>query len=75
MKWLPREHDHELQWAPWQMILGNSYVLYGALVIVAVLTIKATASPPRAVRQTDSGMRLEAQPPALLVADVPSRGA
>lgn len=74
MKWLPREHDHELLWAPWQMILGNSYVLYGALVVVAVLTIKATASPPRAARQTDSGMRLEAQPPALLVADVPSPG-
>jgi alpha-1,2-mannosyltransferase len=74
MKWLPREHDQELQWLPWQQILGNSYVLYGAVVIVAALTIRATASPQRAARQTENGMRLVAQPPALQVADVPGPG-
>ncbi len=47
MKWLPREHDAELAWAPWQVILGNAYVLYAVLVLAAVLLSKPAPSGAR----------------------------
>lgn len=31
--WLPRGHNRELSWAPWQHVLGDSYVLFGVTVL------------------------------------------
>ena len=36
MWWLPRESDRELDWAPWQQVPGNAYVLFGVAVLLAV---------------------------------------
>lgn len=43
MWWLPREADRELDWAPWQQVPGNAYVLFG----VAVLLAAALGPPAR----------------------------
>jgi len=43
MWWLPREAERELDWAPWQQVPGNAYVLFG----VAVLLAAALGSPSR----------------------------
>lgn len=43
MWWLPREAERELDWAPWQQVPGNAYVLFG----VAVLLAAALGPPAR----------------------------
>lgn len=35
MWWLPREADRELDWALWQQVPGNAYVLFGVAVLLA----------------------------------------
>ena len=49
--WFPASAGRELRWAPWQQLVGSSYVLFAALVLFlsacAMLTPRASrASPP-----------------------------
>jgi alpha-1,2-mannosyltransferase len=47
MWWLPREAQRELDWAPWQQIPGNAYVVFG----VALLLLAASHHQMPALRR------------------------
>jgi alpha-1,2-mannosyltransferase len=68
--WLPQGGDRELSWAPWQQIVGDSYVLFAVTVIgwFAYCALAANVSPAG---------RLAAQPsldtaPLVHAGDVPA---
>lgn len=44
--WFPHGGDHELNWAFWQQVVGSSYVIYAAGVLLIFAFIRA-AAPPR----------------------------
>jgi alpha-1,2-mannosyltransferase len=44
--WFPASAGRELRWAPWEQVVGSSYVLFAALVLL--LSACAVLTPPRA---------------------------
>jgi alpha-1,2-mannosyltransferase len=51
--WFPASVGRELRWAPWEQVVGSSYVLFAALVLV--LSACAMLTPSRAPRASPPG--------------------
>ena len=48
--WLPRSDDRELSWAPWQHVVGSSYVVFAVMLLAAAAfgtSLFRAASPDR----------------------------
>ena len=54
--WFPASVGRELRWAPWEQVVGSSYVLFAALVLV--LSACAMLTPSRAPRASPPGPSL-----------------
>jgi alpha-1,2-mannosyltransferase len=54
--WFPASAGRELRWAPWEQVVGSSYVLFAALVLL--LSACAVLTPPRSRRASPPGPSL-----------------
>jgi alpha-1,2-mannosyltransferase len=58
--WLPSGKDRELRWAVWQQVVGSSYVLFAAFVLlVAALPSRLYMPPSHGGRQAGAEIALE----------------
>jgi len=64
--WFPASAGRELRWAPWEQVVGSSYVLFAALVLLlsasAILTRRDHGGPRRPARAWPRRVRWRVMP-------------
>lgn len=61
---LPSEDNRELAWAPWQHLVGDTYVWLSVLLIALYVTVGSRPAPGRAIRPLPSWRALPALRPS-----------
>ena len=60
--WFPSGADRELRWAVWQQVIGSSYVIFAALVLILSAHAKLTGAREPIATATDSTFRSASRP-------------